>query len=190
MSTVPTNGMLIGRSTCGAVPVEVDVQVAAADRHGDLDRQVVVGRVGMVEEAVERPLGPYVPSGSASICVAQRPLGRSMSCSDAARTVSRPKRSTSSSIALGPEPRGGDLRLEVADDELRAARVLSAMIRQAALDRAALLLDLDRVEQQPLGEGVRRVDDAAAPRGERAEVEVVGRRRREADELVLRGRSG
>ena len=29
MSTVPTSGMLIGRSTCGAVPVEVDVQVAS-----------------------------------------------------------------------------------------------------------------------------------------------------------------
>ena len=47
-----------------------------------------------------------------------------MSCSDAARTVSRPKRCDELEHAVDPEPRGRDLRLEVADDELGQARVV------------------------------------------------------------------
>ena len=62
--------------------------------------------------------------------------------------------------------------------------MLSASDPPDRLDRPALLLDLDRVELQALGVRVGRVDDAAGARGQRAEVEVVGGRRREADELV------
>ena len=65
------------------------------------------------------------------------------------------------------------------------ARQLSRRICQTVSLLAALVLDLDRVELQALGERVGRVDDSAAARCQRAEVEVVRSRGREADELAV-----
>ena len=63
-----------------------------------------------------------------------------------------------------------------------AARMLSRMMRQTIVP-TPLVLDLDGVEQQALGVRVGRVDDAAAARRQRAEVEVVRGGDGEADQL-------
>ena len=81
----------------------------------------------------------------------------------------------------GADLRRRDLRLHVADDEVRRAAVVAEDLPDHVV-AAAFLLDLDRVELQPLGIGVGRVDDPAAAGRERAEVEVVRGGRREADE--------
>ena len=53
-----------------------------------------------------------------------------------------------------------------------------------ARSSASCLVDLDRLELEPLRVGVDGVDDAAAPGGEGADVEVVGGGHREADEAL------
>ena len=65
--------------------------------------------------------------------------------------------------ASGADLAGDDLRLHVADDELRRAAVVAEDLPDE-LVLAALLLDLDRVELEALRVGVGRVDDPAAAR--------------------------
>ena len=90
--------------------------------------------------------------------------------------------------ALRPDPRGGDLGLHVAHHEIGGPDVAAQQVPDR-LDLACGLVHLDGLELEPLGVGVDGVDDAAAPGGERADVEVVRGGDREADEpaVVERG---
>ena len=83
--------------------------------------------------------------------------------------------------ALGADLGRLDLRLHVADDELRRADVVAQDLPDGAVD-PALVGDLDRLELQSLGIGVDRIDDAGAARRRRADVEMVRRRHRERHE--------
>ena len=60
--------------------------------------------------------------------------------------------------------------------------MLSRRICHTGSNLAPRLVHLDRFELEPLRVGIDRVDDAAAPGGERTDVEVVGGRHRKADE--------
>ena len=84
---------------------------------------------------------------------------------------------------LSADAARGKLRLHVTDDELSGTDVVAQDPPDPVVP-PALLLDLDRVELQPLGVRIRRVDDPTRARSQRAEVEVVRRRRRERDELA------
>src|SRR4029079_7994963 len=79
---------------------------------------------------------------------------------------------------------GAHLRLHVADDQMRGAAVVAQELPHDIV-LPTRLLDLDRVELQPLCQRVRCVADAATTGSQRAEVEVMRRRRREADELLF-----
>jgi hypothetical protein len=79
---------------------------------------------------------------------------------------------------------GGDLRVHVADDEIRDADVVGDHPPQR-LVALALVVDLERAESQPLGIRVRADHDADAARLARADVEVVRRRHREANQRAV-----
>ena len=64
-------------------------------------------------------------------------------------------------IALRADPGRGDLGLHVADDQVGDADVVAQHVPDRLVRRPAID-DLDRLELQPLGVGVDRVDDAAA----------------------------
>jgi hypothetical protein len=87
-------------------------------------------------------------------------------------------------VALRADTGGGDLGLHVADDEVGDADIAA----QDLPDRfhlAAVLVDAHRLELEPFCVGVDRVDDAAASRRQRADVEMVRRRHRKAGELLV-----
>ena len=162
---------------------QVDRDLGALDRDRDLDLQVLVRRVGMVDEAVEIALRLVGAVRELLDLAPQHPLGvvhevfaRGLHGLEAVALDQLDE-------ARGADLAGRDLGLHVADDQLRRAAVVAQDLPDE-LVLAALLLDLDRVELQALGVRVGRVDDAAAARRQRAEVEMVRRGRREADELA------
>ena len=164
-------------------PGQVDGDLRPFDRDGDLDLQVLVPRVGVVDEAVEESLGLVGPVRELLDLTPQHPVG-------VVHQVLARVPDSLEPVALEQlhEARGADLarhhlRLHVTDDELRRTAVVPQDLPDEVV-LAPFLLDLDRVELEALGKRVRRVDDAAASGRQRAEVEMVGRRRREADELV------
>ena len=63
--------------------------------------------------------------------------------------------------------------------------MLSRSMCQTGVVAPALIEDLDRLELQAFRIGVDRVDDAAAARRQRADVEMVRGRDREADQLAV-----
>ena len=75
MSTVPTSGMLIGRSTCASVPVRSTVISEPGDGERDLDREVLVALVRVLDEAVEMPLRLVRPVRELLDLPAEHPLG-------------------------------------------------------------------------------------------------------------------
>ena len=87
-------------------------------------------------------------------------------------------------IALRADGRGLNLRLHVANDEIRRADVVAQQMPDRIV-AATLVVDLDGLELQAFGVGIDRVDDAAAAGRKRADVEVVRSRRRESDQLII-----
>ncbi len=65
-------------------------------------------------------------------------------------------------IAIGPDLCRLDLGLHVADHEMRCAQIGFQDVPDR-IDAAALIIDFDRLELQPLGVGVDGIDNAAAP---------------------------
>ena len=82
--------------------------------------------------------------------------------------------------AVRPDGRGLDLRLHVADHEIGRADVVAQQLPHRVV-APTLIEDLDRLELQAFRVGVDRIDDAAAARRQRADVEMVRGRGREAD---------
>ena len=85
--------------------------------------------------------------------------------------------------ALRADLRRGDLSIHVADNQVRDADVIAHHVPDRIV-APALVDDLDRLELQPFGVGVDRIDDAAASRRMRADVEMVRGGDREADQLA------
>ena len=79
--------------------------------------------------------------------------------------------------------RSGDLSVHAADDQIGDADVVAHHVPDRIV-APTLVDDLDRLELQSLGIGVDRIDDAAAPRSMRANVEMVRRGDREADQIA------
>ena len=85
--------------------------------------------------------------------------------------------------ALRPDLGRGDLSLHVADHEIGNADVVAHHVPDHVV-ALALVDDLERFELQALGVGVDSVDDAAAARRMRADIEVMRRRHGEADQRL------
>jgi hypothetical protein len=83
--------------------------------------------------------------------------------------------------ALGADPRRRDLGIHVADHEVRRADVVAHDLPYHVVSYATVV-DLDRLELEPLGIGVDRLDDAARAGRQRADIEMVRRRGGEADQ--------
>ena len=151
---------------------------------GGSDPQVPVARVRVIDEPVDEPLGRVGAVGQLLDLGAQHPLG--VVHQVVARRADRVDAVVLDELQepLGADPRGGDLGLHVAHHERRGAHVV-AQDPPHPLVAAPVLLDLDRVELQPLGVGVAGIDDAARAGRERAEVQVVGGCGRESDQLAL-----
>ena len=94
-----------------------------------------------------------------------------MSASAAASTV-EPVALDEREVALGTDPAGRDLRLHVADHHVRRADVVAHHVPER-LVRNAPVVGLERLELEALGIGVHRIDDAAAARAERADIEMM-----------------
>ena len=177
--------MLIGRSgTCGEVPVRSTVSSSPSTVMVDRDLQVAPRRIRIVEIAVDEGLGRVDAVGS----VADRAgASAARSSPSGLRRRRSPCRGRSGSIrsrkrcapicaaaicaSMSPTTRSG-------------MRMLSRSMCQTASLRRPCSYDLDRLELQSFGIGVDRIDDAAAARRVRADVEVVRGRDREADQLA------
>jgi len=79
---------------------------------------------------------------------------------------------------LGANLRGGDLRFHVADDEVGDADVVTQQLPYSVVADAAVV-HLDGFELEAFGIGVDGVDNAAAARAQRADIETVSGRRGE-----------
>ena len=86
-------------------------------------------------------------------------------------------------ITLRADLSGGDLRIHVADHQIRNAYVVADDLPNRFVG-LSLVDDFDRLELQPLGIGVDRIDNAAASRRVCADVQMVRGRDREADQIV------
>ncbi len=90
--------------------------------------------------------------------------------------------------ALRPDPARCGLRFHVADHEIRGANVVARQLPRGFV-AYTLRIDVNGPELRLLSMGVDRIDDTARAGGERANVEMVSRRAREADQLALVGTS-
>lgn len=84
---------------------------------------------------------------------------------------------------IGADPARGDLRLHVADDEIRRANVVAHHCPEGVVALAALH-HLEASELESLRVGIDRVDDAGASWGVGADVDVVSGAHAEADERL------
>ena len=164
-------------------PGQIDVEVRSLDRDRNSDHEILVGRVRVVEEAVEPPFRGIGAVGEPLDLAAEHPLR--VVHEIVARRAHRldPEPLDELEEAIGADPARGNLRLHVADDELGSTDVVPQQAPDP-LVTPALLLDLDRVELQAFGVRVGRVDDAAGAGRERAEIEVVRGRGRERHQLA------
>ena len=159
-STVPSNGMLIGRSTCDDVPGQVDMEVRALDGQRHANHQIAVAGVRVVEETVQIALGDVRAVRQSLDLAPQHALG--VVHEILARGAHRLDAVAPDEVeeALRTDSAGGDLCLHVPDDEPRRTDVV-AQEAPHPLVAPAFLLDLDRSELEALRVRIRRVDDPA-----------------------------
>ena len=183
-STVPSSGMLIGRSgTCGAVPVRSTDERAPAhgDRHAQ--RQVLSRCLAVVEVPVDIGCRSIDAVGEALDGRPHHALGIVEQILVSGVDGIEPVAADQLHVALGADPGRGDLGLHVAHHQVGGADVVAQHVPHRRVPPPRLV-HLDGLELKPLGVRVDGVDDAAAPRRQRADVEMVRGGHREADQLA------
>jgi hypothetical protein len=151
------------------------------DRHGDL--RIAPRRLRIVDKAISQILASVNAVGNIADGVAHQPLRIVHQVLVGA--VHRVAAVAAHEVeeALRADLRRGDLSIHVADNQVGDADVVADYVPDRVVG-SALIDDLDRLELQPLGVGVDRIDDAAASRRMRADVEVMRRGDREADQVA------
>ena len=101
----------------------------------------------------------------------------------AATIVGKPVQLDQFDIALGPNPRRGDLCVHVAEHQIGEPDVGPQHVPDLLVSLAGFV-DLDGLETQAFGVAIDGIDDAAAAGRVRADVEVVSRRDGKAGQLA------
>ena len=142
---------------------EIHGHRVAFDGHRHLDPLVALGRVGIVGEAVDIPLGAVRAVRELLDLLAQHPLGVGHELL-AGRLDRLPSPLLEQlDVALRADVAGGDLGLHVADDHVAGADVVPHQPPDdVVLDPP--VVDLEGLELEPLRVGVHGVDDAARAR--------------------------
>ena len=147
---MPSNGRLIGRSdTCGDVPVRSTVISSPRDRdrHGDL--QIAPRRIRIVQIAVDEGLGRIDAVGNVADGAAHQAFGIVHQVFAGAVDRGAAVAAHEIEVALRADLRGGDLRIHVADHQIRDADVVAHDVPDRIV-APALVDDLDRLELQAL----------------------------------------
>ena len=163
---------------------EVDGDVAAPDRHRDLDRQIAAARIVAVEKTVEDGPGPIDTVRQGLDRHAHDPLG--MIHQLVAGRLDRVQPITLDQLdeAVGADAGGGDLGLHVANHQVRGADIVAQHLPQR-LVQAAAVVDLERLELQSLGVGIHGVDNAATARTQGADIQMMGGGHGKPDQAAL-----
>ncbi len=163
---------------------EIDRHLIAFDDDGGGDLEILARRIGVVQITIDEGLGGIGTIGNFADGIAHQTLGIIhqvfIGAVDRFGAIALHQIEEALRADLGR----GNLRIHIADDQIGDADIIAHHVPHGVVAHAAID-DLDRLELQALGIAIDRVDHAAATRGVRANIEMVGRGDRKADQRIV-----